>query len=239
MNRDTALLLFSALAGLAACTSQTTDNFTNPPSGPPSTCAPITAFAACGAGGVSYSCSSDRPDDGDSDLVCDQGTPGAGGTTSYCCAAYGQWASECAPAVVPGCGARSFGFACRGVTSPDEADPDLVCSAPLSEPDGGGEKEYCCVLFDPSPSVCQCASFDDSALLCGVHATETGCPGATVGFNCAPGHSPSEVNPLLACPAPGVDGGAGTPDAGTGPSEGSVAGPDGGLAGASYCCSTP
>jgi hypothetical protein len=228
MNRDASpSVLVVWLLGLAGCTSSTTDNFTNPPPGPPSTCTPVAALAGCAEGGFSYSCTSDRPDDGDPDFVCDPGVAGIGGTTSYCCARYGQWASDCAPATVPGCGVSALGFSCTGLTTPDEADPYLVCSGALPAGDAGATAEYCCVLFDSSPSLCQCASFDGNSGLCGVAASATGCSGAAIGFTCVPGHSPVEVNPLLECAMPGGDGGS------TLASDG---GPHGG---ASYCCGSP
>ena len=70
---------------VAACTTQTKDNFTNPPPGPPSSCTQVTALEGCTAGSLSFSCTSDRPDDGDTDLVCDDGAPGVAGATVFCC----------------------------------------------------------------------------------------------------------------------------------------------------------
>jgi hypothetical protein len=209
-----------ALSALGACTTETQDNFTNPPPGPPATCTPVPALEGCTAGSVSYSCSSDRPDHGDTNLVCDDGTPGIGGgdsgtsgTTLYCCAPYGQWATECTPASVAGCGAQSIGFSCAGETSPDQADTSLVCSLALKG--DGGASEYCCVSFPQSSGVCRCSSFDDDAGTCGV--APTGCSGAAIGFTCAAGHTPDELNPLLACDGNGPDGGTG----------------------GGYCCETP
>jgi hypothetical protein len=225
MKRNARSILVAGLFGLAGCTTSTTDNFTNPPPGPPSTCKQISALAGCAAGGASYVCTSDRPDDGDTDLVCDRGLPGLGGATSYCCAYYGQWASDCAPASVAGCGAESIGFSCTGETTPDESDPYLACSGALAPGDAGAAVDYCCVLFDPSSALCECASFDDDAGLCGVAESATGCAGAAIGLACVPGHTPTEVNPRLDCAAHGADGGA--------------APTDGGLAGPAYCCNTP
>jgi len=189
------------------CTTETQDNFTNPPPGPPATCAQVSALDGCTAGSVSYACTSDRPDDGDTNLLCDDGTPGvgadAGGATLYCCAPYGQWASECTPSAhVAGCGAESFGFSCAGATSPDQADTSLVCSQAIAG--SGGATDYCCVSFDPSSGVCRCSSFSDDAGACGV--APTGCSGASIGFACAAGHTPTDVNPLLTCTVP--DGGS-------------------------------
>jgi hypothetical protein len=198
---------------VAACTTQTKDNFTNPPPGPPSSCTQVTALEGCTAGSLSFSCTSDRPDDGDTDLVCDDGAPGVAGATVFCCAPYGQWASECTPATsVAGCGAQSIGFSCTGGTSPDQADTSLVCSQAVAG--DGGAKDYCCVSFAQTSGVCRCSSFDVDAGMCG-GTVATGCSGAEVGVSCAGGHAPSEVNPLLVCA--GVDGGS----AGT------------------YCCETP
>jgi hypothetical protein len=198
---------------LGGCTTAAQDNFTNPPPGPPSTCVQAGALAGCSAGSLSYSCTSDRPDDGDTNLVCDDGAPGvAGGATLYCCAPYGQWATECVPAPdVAGCGAQSFGFACSGESSPDQVDPSLVCSQAI---DGdAGVRDFCCVSADQSSVVCRCSSFDEDAGACG--SAPSGCAGAAIGFACAAGHDPTELNAVLACAAP-----------------------DGGSAGA-FCCETP
>jgi hypothetical protein len=219
-KNTTSSVPFRSLAALAAlalagCTSTTKDNFTNPPPGPPSSCAQVAALAGCSAGALSFSCSSDRPDDGDTNLVCDRGTPGDdGSSTLYCCAPYGQWATECVPASdVPGCGAQSLGFACTGETAPDQVDVSLVCSQAIRST--SGVTDYCCVPADQASGICRCASFDEDAGACGT--ASTGCSGASIGFTCAAGHSPVDVNPVLAC-----DGGA----------------PDAGGAG-SYCCQTP
>jgi hypothetical protein len=206
--RLSAIVSVAALAAfeiaLGGCTTSTQDNFTNPPPGPPSTCAQVAVLTGCSAGSISYSCTSDRPDDGDTNLVCDDGAPGVGGSaTLYCCAPYGQWATECVPATrIPGCGARSFGFACAGESSPDQADPSLVCSQAIEG--DAGTRDFCCVSADPSSGVCRCSSFGDDAGACGF--APSGCPGATIGFDCAAGHDPTELNAALACAAP--DGGS-------------------------------
>jgi hypothetical protein len=199
------------LLAFAGCTTSTEDNFTNPPPGPPSTCARVDAFPGCTAGSLSYSCASDRPDDGDTNLVCDDGVPGPDGATLYCCAPYGQWATECTPKTVTGCGAESFGFGCASGVSPDQADTSLVCSSGLGG--DGGASDYCCVSFAQSSGLCRCASFDDASGMCGLRST--GCSGAAIGFACAPTHAPTEVNSLLECSAPDAGGGA------------------------TYCCQTP
>ncbi len=207
---------FAGLLGLVACTAATEDNFTNPLPGPPPSCTQVPALAGCSEGSLSYSCANNRPDDGDTNLVCDQGTPGVdfegGVPTLFCCAPYGQWASECTPTTVPGCGAESLGFSCSGETSPDQVDTSLVCSQAV--PNSSGMNDYCCISFNQSSGVCRCASFDEVAGMCGVAAV-VGCSGATIGFTCAVGHAPTEANPLLACSPP-----------------------DGGSMSA-YCCQTP
>jgi hypothetical protein len=71
------LPLLAASMALAACTTSTQDDLTNPPPGPAASCAPISALSGCVAGALSFSCTSDRPDDGDTNLVCDRGRPGA------------------------------------------------------------------------------------------------------------------------------------------------------------------
>jgi hypothetical protein len=204
-----------ALLTLIGCTTQTQDDFTSSPPGPPASCTAIDALPGCGAGSVSYACAGDRPDDGDTNLVCDDGVPGPGedgaATTLYCCAPYGQWASECVPATdVPGCGAESLGFSCSGAVTPDQVDTSIVCSGALAG--DGGTHDYCCVPFEQSAATCRCSTFDVDAGLCG--STTAGPCGTEIGFDCAPGHTPVEVNPLLECPV--SDAGAGA-----------------------YCCKTP
>ncbi len=210
----TARIILSSITfvALAGCTSQTQDNFTTTSS--PASCTVVPAVAGCTTGSVSYSCAGGRPDDGNTDLVCDRGAPGpAGGVTLYCCAPYAQWASECTPATdVPGCGAQGLGFSCLGSTAPDQADTSLVCSAAIAG--DGGARDYCCVSFDQASSACRCSSFDQALGTCGTSAPDAGCGGASIGFTCAPGHAPSDVNPLLECGE--ADGGA-----------------------AAYCCQVP
>jgi hypothetical protein len=195
---------FASLLTLESCSVATQDNFTNPPPGPPRTCTQVPALWGCAEGSLSYSCTSDRPDDGDTNLVCDDGTPGVGFEggipTLFCCAPYGQWASECTPATaVPGCGAESLGFSCSGEASPDQVDTSLVCSRAI--PSSGDASEYCCISFNQASGACRCASFDAETGACGGQAV-SGCSGATIAFTCASGHSPTEVNPLLACGMP-------------------------------------
>jgi hypothetical protein len=215
LRRASLLAFLVGLLGHAGCTAATQDNFTNPP-GPPPSCTQVQALAGCTEGSLSYSCTTARPDDGDTNLVCDRGTPGVGfeggAPTLFCCAPYGQWASECAPSNVAGCGAESFGFSCSAGTSPDQVDTSLVCSEAVPSP--GGTSDYCCISFSQSSGVCRCASFDQGLGTCG-GAASTSCPGASVGLSCASGHRPTEVNPVLVCSAP-----------------------DGGSVGA-YCCQTP
>jgi hypothetical protein len=201
-----ALLSLSAVCAVLACSVATQDNFQNPPAGPPSSCSLVASVSGCAAGALSYSCASGRPDDGDTSIVCNGGSPGIGGdagTTLYCCAPYEQWATECTPSSsVPGCGAQSLGLSCAGGTSPDEADTSLVCSSSVAS--AGGARDYCCVPFDQTSAVCRCASFDPASGACGVNPTT--CAGSAAAFACSAGHAPSEVNPLLDCVQP--DGGA-------------------------------
>jgi len=209
-----AAAVLACLQALGGCTAMTQDNFANPPPGAPPTCSPVAMFAGCAAGAISYSCTGQRPDDTDPNLVCDEGTAGVDGQGSavlYCCAPYAQWASGCTPAAVARCGKASIGFSCSGRTSPDEADMSLVCSESLKA--DGGTREYCCVSFDQTSGVCRCSSFDEDAGSCGVAAV-SGCTAAAIPFTCSPTGSPSDIDPLLDCTA--ADGSDGA-----------------------YCCTTP
>ncbi len=140
-----------ACALVQACTVHTEDDFTNPPPGPPSTCTAVAALDGCSGGSVSYACTADRPDHGDTSLVCSKGTPGASGSTLYCCAPYGQAYSECTvTTTLPGCDGYSFGFACSGEVTPAEADTALTCGPGMPS---GAQTTYCCtsatVVPDP------------------------------------------------------------------------------------------
>jgi hypothetical protein len=172
------------LSLLAACQVTTADNFENPPPGPPASCMAIAAMPGCDQGSLAYSCAGDRPDDGDANLVCSSGTPGALGATLYCCAPISQVDTQCAPdPTISGCGGVALGFQCTGGVTPSDADPTIACSAEL----GGGA--YCCNTAQP---ISTCA-VDPSVA----------CSGVAVGYSCANGASP----PLpagFACSAKGT-----------------------------------
>ena len=156
--------IFMVLAILPACQVTTTDDFTNPPPGPPDTCTVIASLDGCDQGSISYACKSDRPDGSDPNLVCSNGTPGAPGTTLYCCAPYAQDASECAPdTTIPGCGSIAIGFRCTGAVSPSDADPTIACSSATTG-------EFCCNTAAPIAT-------------CAVDPT-VGCAGIDVGYSC-------------------------------------------------------
>jgi hypothetical protein len=183
-----ALLLW---LGLAACTSQTSDNFESPPPGPPATCTADAAVAGCAGGSVGYTCTRDRPDDGDTNLVCSDGTPGAAGLTIYCCAPYGQYWSSCTVDTgVAGCVGNAFGFTCSGAESPGEADASLTCSAGTAS---GSDTLYCCnsVVLPPT---------------CAADPTVQGCEGASIGYSCTVGATPADGDSGFVC-TPGASGG--------------------------------
>ena len=167
---------------LVACTVSTTDNFQNPPPPPPATCAADGTVTGCTAGSAGYTCTSDCPDDGDTNLVCSVGRPAPGGT-SFCCLPYGQYFSDCTTSTtVSGCAEPGFGFSCSGAVRPDDADSRLACGV------GAVAGFYCCVS--------------------GVSASCTGdphlvCPGASAGFVCAGDASPGQGDAPVACLAVG------------------------------------
>ncbi len=177
---------FSILVFATACQVTTTDNFANPPPGPPDSCTVIASLTGCDQGSVSYACKSDRPDDGDPNLACSNGTPGAPGTTLYCCAPYAQADSECAPdTALAGCSGVAIGFSCTGggdpSTSPSDADPTIACSAAMQ---GDGAKQYCCNTAAP---IATCA-IDPTIACLGIEVGYS-CTGSDVplpsGFACA------------------------------------------------------
>jgi hypothetical protein len=177
-------LLVPALA--SACQSNTNDNFENPPPPPPSTCAVDAAVADCAGGSVGYVCTSDRPDHGDTNLVCSDGIPGAPGTpptTLYCCAPYGQYWSDCTvDTTIAGCVGTSFGFRCSGPESPSDADGALACDTGTAS---GGDTLYCC----------------NSAVLPPTCAADTNvrCGGVSIGYSCGGSASPETADAGLAC----------------------------------------
>ncbi len=178
---------------LAACSTSTTDNFQNPPPGPPDTCAAIASLPGCDHGSLSFACTAGRPDDGDTNLVCSDGAPGGDSSALYCCAPYAQQASECVPdTTLPGCTGAAMGFACSGPTAPSDADPTIACSAPIAGSDG--EQRYCCNTA-AIPATCAV----DASVACG---------GIAIGYACAGADAPSAGDAALAC-APGSAGGSG------------------------------
>ncbi len=171
----TAILLL-----LVACSTSTNDNFVNPPPGPPATCTTIAALPGCDQGSLSFSCTADRPDDGDANLVCSNGTAGPAGTTQFCCAPFSQEFSDCVVDTrIAGCGGTSMGFAC-GATSPSDADPTIACGAGLPG------NRYCCNTTAVPPT-------------CAVDPTVAQCTGLAIGYSCVDGDAPDANDPELAC----------------------------------------
>jgi len=173
------------------CTVATNDNFQNPPPPPPSTCNQQT-FTWCGAGSVGYSCTSDRPDDGDTNYVCSAGQAGPG-ETLFCCLPFAQYFNECTvDTAIPGCADPGFGFSCAGMVGPADVDSTLACSAP--SPTSGGEA-YCCVPAATTPT---CTPYPAAS-----------CVGAATGFMCLGDDSPGVNDATIACDV-GVAGEAGS-----------------------------
>jgi hypothetical protein len=185
------LALILLCLGAAACSSQTNDNFENPPPGPPASCTASSAVVGCEGGSLGYVCTSDRPDDGDTNLVCSDGTPGADGVTIYCCAPYGQYWSDCTvDTSVPGCVADSFGFTCSGPEAPGDADASIVCSAGIPS---GSNTVYCCSSAVLVPT-------------CAADPTVTGCSSPAIGYSCEGTASPGDSEMSLACTVGMADG---------------------------------
>jgi hypothetical protein len=158
---------------ICSCQVTTQDNFANPPPGPPATCAQIAAIPGCDQGSIAYSCSNDRPDDGDPNLICSGGTPGALGAVLYCCAPFSQASTDCAPDTgIVGCGGVGIGFNCPNI-SPSDADPTIACSA-------ANNGEYCCNTAQPIET-------------CAVDPSVT-CSGFGVGYSCADAATPPLPN---------------------------------------------
>lgn len=191
-NKETTMIRISLCFALAACSAATTDNFVNPPPGPPAACTPIADLTGCDQGSVSYSCVGDRPDDGDANLVCSSGTPAAEGAALYCCAPYAQADSECTvDTTIDGCDAMAIGFACTGSVTPSDADPTIACGSALAGADGA--QRYCCNTAATIPT-------------CAIDPTVTACTGIAVGYSCAGTDSPFAGNPAFACAPEGAGG---------------------------------
>ncbi len=185
--------IFVALAVVAACQETTTDNFINPPPGVPATCSAIAELPGCDQGSISYSCTSDRPDDVGSDagkgdtaqLVCSDGSPGAGSAMLYCCIPISQYYTECAPdPTIAGCVDSSVGFSCQGNVAPTDADPTIACSA--GQPGSNGMVQYCC---------------NTTALpaTCAPTGAASTCASSAVGYTCAGSASPLDGGAPFTC----------------------------------------
>src|SRR5580692_14170 len=147
-----------AIVALVACRANTSDNFINPPPGVPATCMEIATLPGCNHGSISYSCTSDRPDDVGSDagkgdtaqLVCSDGSPGAGSAMLYCCIPFSQLFADCTvDTTIPGCDATSVGFACGSQIAPSNADGTIACSGALAG--SGSATDYCCNTAETPP----------------------------------------------------------------------------------------
>jgi len=190
--RGTSALALTAVLTLSACDLATRENFPSP-LGPPASCTMTSAIVGCEGGSQGYACTSSRPDAGDMNLVCSDGTPGVGGATLYCCAPYATYFSEChADTSVAGCANDALGFACTGETSPSDADATLACSAPVKD---GGTTAYCCSSEVPAPT-------------CGPDPTVTSCPGASIGYSCVGGDAPNRSDAAFICTPTGAAAGA-------------------------------
>ena len=179
--------LILAIALFSACSQTTGDNFSpDPPTSPPASCTAIADLTGCGGGSVAYSCDGGRPDDGDLNLVCSVGRPGALGATLYCCAPYGTYFSDCAAdSTIPGCVGNSMGFSCSGETSPSQADAALACGPALRA--GNGELQYCC-------------SSSELVATCAADPTITTCASSlAVGISCAGAEFPYAEDTAIAC----------------------------------------
>jgi hypothetical protein len=175
-----------ALPILLACNETSSNNFTT--QAPPDTCTPQADVTGCNSGETGYACTgSQAPDDGDNELVCDDGSPGASGTTLYCCLTYAQRYSDCsADDGISGC-QGGYGFSCTGATSPDMADTFLGCKKTSGdiEPDGGGPGTYCC-LSVTTPASC-------------VPRPSLACDGASVGYACTGTDTPDSIDTSVVC----------------------------------------
>jgi hypothetical protein len=174
-----------AVVLLGACQANTTDNFLNPPNGPPSTCNVDSAVEGCLGGSVGYTCMGDRPDDGDVSLVCSDGVAAAAGLTAYCCAPFGTYWNDCnVDTSIAGCVDNSYGFSCTGEESPSEADASLVCSAGTPS---GSDTLYCCNSAVLKPTCAPDAVIQPS------------CQGVAIGYSCTQGDTPTSSDSDLAC----------------------------------------
>ncbi|HEY2407899.1 MAG TPA: hypothetical protein VGI10_17950 [Polyangiaceae bacterium] len=152
------------------------------------TCAADTSVAGCTGAATGFSCSgTDTPSSSDPSLSCGAAVTGANGLLDYCCQPIGT-SGSCSPdASVAGCSGGSSGFSCTSSDAPDQSNPALVCSAPISG--SAGESLYCCSGFSTSSS-CQ----PDSSVV--------GCTGGSHGFSCTSTDTPSQADSSLICSAP-------------------------------------
>ncbi|MEO8906089.1 MAG: hypothetical protein ABI488_26270 [Polyangiaceae bacterium] len=109
-----------------------------------SSCAPDATVAGCSAGSYGFSCSStDTPSDGNGALNCSTPVADSNGVSLYCCVGFTTSGSSCtADSSVAGCAGGSYGFSCTSTDTPDQAQPSLSCSTPVTGPNS--ELLYCC-----------------------------------------------------------------------------------------------
>jgi hypothetical protein len=150
--RSASLLLFVAAA--SGCNVTVTSD----------TCTADSAVL-CGGGTTGYSCTGNAVPN----LACSDGIVD-GDLTDFCC--------DTGAVVIPadckydtsvvGCGYGSFGFSCSGGGNPEDTDPSLTCSQPVSS---GADLLYCC----ESGTVASGSCTGDSSL---------GCYGGSSGLVC-------------------------------------------------------
>jgi hypothetical protein len=157
------------------------------------TCSAAPSVVDCNGIGIGFSCTgTSRPEQSDSSLACSTGVPGAGGSTSYCCASYVASTGDCAEDTsVRGCGDSAIGFSCTGTGRPEDVNSALVCSTGVPE---AGETLFCCASGGTAPVVTTPTCSQDANVDCN----------GQVGYTCLGGAVPTDTDASLSCGA-GLD----------------------------------
>jgi hypothetical protein len=158
-------------------------------------CTIDSSIVGCVNGSFGFSCTTgDRPETGDSSLVCSSGTATASGT-DYCCVTGVVPSTGCSEDTTVSCG-TAIGFSCTGTTGPDASDSALSCGAGVPG-SASGTTAYCCSTTSTMAGSC-------------VAGAEVACAAPTIGYSCAGGLTPTAADgTALSCGA-GVDDGNGS-----------------------------
>ncbi len=145
------------------------------------------ADAGCDEGGVAYTCNNAAlPSDSDPTLICENGSPGANGSTVFCCTSQSTTGSGCTSNGT--CAGGEISYLCTGAGSPSQSDSTLICEADPAS----GANAYCCIAGD-SGATTSCTEQEDA-----------GCTSGATAYVCPSSTTPDTTDPTLNCSAPTI-----------------------------------